>query len=75
MSREKRGTIRGFGDRLDKLIYDRELTCTEVGKRIGKDRRTIYKYRNGESMPDGVVICRLCTVLQTTPNYLLWGKE
>lgn len=75
MARGKTGTIQGFGERLDKLIYDRELTCTELGRRIGLDRKSIYAYRSGEVMPNGVIICRMCTVLRTTPNYLLWGKE
>lgn len=75
VSRGKTGTIQGFGERLDRLIYDRNLNCAELGRRIGKDRKSVYTYRNGEAMPDGVVICRMCTALQTTPNYLLWGKE
>lgn len=75
MSKTKTRTVRGFGHRLERLIYDNDLNCVEVGKRIGKDRKTVYSYRDGESMPDGVTICRLCDVLHTTPNYLLWGKK
>lgn len=75
MQRPKTGTVRGFPDRLDKLIYDRGIDCTELAKRIGVDRRTIYRYRNGEATPNLVIFSRICTVLQTTPNYLLLGKE
>ena len=75
MSRGKTGTIQGFGERFDRLIYERNTNCVKLGKYIGKDRKTIYKYRDGEVIPDGVTICRLCTALQTTPNFLLLGKE
>lgn len=71
----KTGTVRGFPERLDKLIYDSGINCTELARKIGVDRRAIYTYRNGECTPNLVIFCRICTVLHTTSNYLLLGKE
>ena len=75
MPRERVGTIVGFGKRLNDLILEKGYTYQQVAERIGRDRKTVYMYKNGDLIPDGVIICRLCTVLQTTPNYLLLGKE
>lgn len=75
MPRERLGTIVGFGKRLNDLILEKGYTYQQVAERIGRDRKTVYKYKNGDSIPDGVIICRLCTALHTTPNYLLLGKE
>ena len=75
MARERTGTMEGFADRLDKLIYERGYTYQQVADRIGKNRKSVYKYKDGETIPDGVVICKLCSVLRTTPNYLLLGKN
>ena len=75
MSRERTNTMEGFAYRLNKLICERGLNCIQIGEMIGKDRKTIYSYKNGDCSPDGVTICKLCYVLKTTPNYLLLGKE
>lgn len=75
MSREPTGTMIGFAERLDQLIYESGLTNKQIGEMVGRDRKAIGFYRNGAGIPDGVVICKLCSVLKTTPNYLLLGKE
>ena len=75
MSRERRGTMQGFAKRLDDLILASGYTYKQVADRIGKERKSIYAYKTGDTIPDGVTICKLCFVLRTTPNYLLLGKE
>ena len=75
MPRERVGTIEGFGKRLNDLILEKGYTYQQVAELIGRERKSVYMYKNGDTIPDGVIICRLCTVLQTTPNYLLLGKE
>ena len=75
MPRERVGTVEGFGKRLNDLILAKGYTYRQVAEKIGRDRKAVYQYKNGDTIPDGVIICRLCSVLQTTPNYLLLGKE
>ena len=75
MPRERVGTIVGFGKRLNDLILEKGYTYQQVAELIGREKKAVYMYKNGYTIPDGVIICRLCTVLQTTPNYLLLGKE
>lgn len=75
MSRERVGTIEGFAERLDALIYESGLNHSAIGVRVGRDRKTISGYRNGHCIPDAVVLMKMCAVLNTTPNYLILGKE
>lgn len=75
MKGDRRGTIEGFADRLDDLICKSGLTCSQIGERVGRERKSIYAYKNGDCSPDIVVLARLCTVLHTTPNYLIYGKD
>ena len=75
MSRERVGTIEGFGKRLNDLILEKGYSYQQVSEMIGRERKSVYMYKNGDSIPDGVIICRLCAILHTTPNYLLLGKE
>lgn len=75
MPRQRVGTMEGFAKRLDDLILASDYTYKQVADRIGKDRKAVYRYKSGDIIPDGVTICKLCSVLNTTPNYLLLGKE
>ena len=75
MSRERLGTVFGFAERLDSLIQQNEYTYNFVAERVGRDRKSVYGWKNGDAIPDGVIIVRLCALLHTTPNYLLLGKE
>lgn len=75
MSKQRTGIIDGFAERLDDLIFKSNLSCSEIGEKVGRERKSIYAYKNGTNVPDAVVLMRLCTVLNTTPNYLILGKE
>ena len=75
MSRTRTGIIEGFAERLDALIIESGLNHSEIGNRVGRERKSISAYRNGTSVPDAVVLMKMCAVLNTTPNYLISGKE
>lgn len=75
MPRERVGTVEGFGERLQELMWKHNLSDGDVGKRISRNRKTVLAYRHGDGMPDGVILVRLCDALRTTPNYLLLGRE
>lgn len=75
MSKKRLGTMYGFAKRLDDLILTSGYTYQQIADRIGRERKAVYAYKSGATIPDGVTICRLCSVLRTTPNYLLLGKE
>lgn len=75
MPKKRTGTMIGFPERLDHLIRERGMSNRQVGDMVGRERKTIGMYRTGAVIPDGVIICKLCSALKTTPNYLLLGKE
>lgn len=62
----------GTGDRIRQLRKMRNLKPDQLGKMIGRDRASIYRYENGdiEKVP-GEIIGPLAKALKTTPAYLL----
>ena len=75
MAKQRTGIIEGFAERLNVLIIESGLTCSEIGERVGRERKSISGYRNGDCVPNAVVLMKMCAVLNTTPNYLLLGKD
>ena len=64
-----------IGKRLEDLMYDQNISDSTLAKRIGKNRKTLLAYRHNESEMGIVTLMKICSVLGTTPNYLLYGKE
>ena len=64
------------GERIKRLRKDLGLSADNLGKMIGKDRSTIYRYERGDIESATIdVIPRLARALQTTPQYLLGWDE
>ena len=66
-----------IGDRIKRLRKECGLTADELGKMIGKDRSTIYRYERGDVENATVaVISRLAKALHTTPQEILgWDDK
>lgn len=65
------------GERIKALRIAAGLSADELGKRIGKNRATVYRYESEdiENMPVGI-LRPLANVLHTTPAYLMgWTDE
>ena len=66
-----------FGERLKQRRMDLNITAEELGRVIGKNRATIYRYEKGdiESVPISVLE-PLAKTLDTSPSYLVgWDEE
>lgn len=66
-----------IGMRIKQRRKELRLSADELGKRLGKDRSTIYRYEKGdiENLPLDVLE-PIAAVLQTTPQYLMgWDEE
>lgn len=73
---DKASTVMGFPERLNDLIYIKnDFTISDVARAVGVARHTISRYIDGSSSPNAVILCRLCSFLRVSPNYLLLGKE
>ena len=64
-----------IGERLENLMHNQNISDSALAKRIGKNRRAILAYRHNESEMGIVTLMKICSVLGTTPNYLLYGKR
>lgn len=66
-----------IGQRIKERRKQIGMTADELGKRLGKDRSTIYRYEKGdiENLPLDILE-PIAEVLQTTPTQLMgWTDE
>ncbi len=64
-----------FGDRLRALRRARGLTQAELARRIGRHQTVIGPYERDEYVPPPEIVVRLAEVLDTSPEYLLFGRD
>lgn len=65
-----------IGQRIKKRRKEIKMSAEELGKRLGKDRSTIYRYEKGEieNLPLDILE-PIAEALETTPAYLMgWEK-
>lgn len=65
-----------IGDRIKARRIELGMTVEELGKRLGKNRTTVYRYETGyiENLPIDILE-PIAAVLQTTPAYLMGWEE
>lgn len=64
----------GFADRLNRAISDKGISKKKLGALIGCDRRTVYEWCWGDTMPNALLLARMCKVLNVSADYLLFGE-
>lgn len=65
-----------IGERIKKRRKELRMSADELGRRLGKDRSTIFRYEKGdiENLPLDILE-PIAAALQTTPQYLMgWDK-
>ena len=64
------------GQRIKLRRKELEMSADELGKRIGKNRATIFRYENGdiENLPINV-LKPIAEALLTTPEFLMGWEE
>jgi transcriptional regulator with XRE-family HTH domain len=65
-----------IGERIKQRRKELRMSADELGKRLGKDRSTIYRYEQGfiENLPLDILE-PIAEALQTTPQYLMGWQE
>lgn len=65
-----------IGQRIKERRKELKISADELGRRLGKDRSTIYRYENGdiENMPLDILE-PIAEALDTTPQYLMDWEE
>lgn len=64
----------GFADRLNQAMYDRDMNASQLAKLVGMERKTVYSWQWGDSMPNSLILARICKVLGVSADYLLFGS-
>lgn len=61
-----------IGQRIKERRKELKMSADELGKKLGKDRSTIYRYEKGdiENLPLDILE-PIATALDTTPQYLM----
>ena len=64
------------GQRMQQRRKELDMSASELGKRIGKNRATIFRYENGdiEKLPVDV-LKPIAEALMTTPEYLMGWED
>lgn len=65
-----------IGQRIKERRKELKMSADELGKKLGKDRSTIYRYEKGdiENLPLDILE-PIANALETTPQYLMgWEK-
>lgn len=69
------GELRSFGQRLRALRLGLELSQAELARRIGRHQTAIGPYERDEYMPSRDVVEKLAGALETSPEYLQFGRS
>lgn len=69
------GELRSFGQRLRALRLGLELSQAELARRIGRHQTAIGPYERDEYMPSRDVVEKLATALESSPEYLQYGRS
>ena len=65
----------GFADRLSKSMKTKNINNTKLAEMIGMERKTVSMWVNGYSMPNSLILARICKVLSVSADYLLFGER
>ena len=50
------------------------MTQEQLAERLNITRQAVSKWESGQAVPDVETVQRICAVLETQPNELLWGQ-
>ena len=65
---KRRTLIYGFWDRVEEALNDKGMSKCELARRIGYDRKTIYRH---ESITNSLAIAKICVQLNVSADWLL----
>ena len=67
--------MKGFGERIAKLLEIEGYTQRELATMIGVTDAALSRYLRNEREPKMEIIANIATALNTTTDYLLTGKD
>ena len=67
-------TSKEIGSRLQKLLYEKNMSQRELSEIIGVTDVTVSRYVSGERVPKADIAARIAQALGTTTDYIL-GRD
>lgn len=67
--------MKDIGKVIESKMQIKEMTQSELGKKLGLNQRTISQYVRGNTMPSLETLSKICEILEIDPSYILEIKE
>jgi transcriptional regulator with XRE-family HTH domain len=64
-----------IGERISTLRKEKDISQTELAKRLNVSRQAVSKWETGQSAPDALNLIRLAEILETDVEYLTTGRR
>lgn len=64
-----------IGERITMLRKERDISQTELARRLGVSRQAVSKWEQGSSSPDTAKLIQLAEILDTEVEYLATGTK
>jgi len=64
LSKSDKKELVKLGERFKAIRTEKGLSLEEVGKKIGKDRQSIYKFEHGDFNPTYIYLLQICKGLE-----------
>ena len=71
----KRKSNEFFTLRLNKVLEEKHVNGNQLAKMIGADKGRVYNWIKGNCLPNIPSLMAVCSALNVSPNYLLYGIE
>lgn len=65
----------GFTERLYETVLKSGLEITEISRKTGIPRTSVYCYVLNGTVPNVTVLAKMCKLLGVSADYLLFGEE
>lgn len=62
-----------FNERIVELLKTKKMTQRDLAKEVGVTDSAMSHYVKGDRIPRAAVILKIANVLETTPDYLMYG--
>lgn len=63
-----------FNDRIAELLKEKDMTQRDLARKIGVTDSAMSHYIKGDRVPRAAVILLIADVLETSPDYIMYGK-
>lgn len=67
--------LSNFAERLEELMFEKNMSVSDMAKALKSDASTIYKYLNAKKLPSTHTAVKLANIFDCSVDYLLGRTE